>query len=132
MDHTIHVSQCWNYSTGTCMFGEMDCWFIHKGQSSVPEFKCKICDEQYFNRTELQQHRKNIHPHTIPPCRNIMNGGKCLFDKHCLSKHVEIETSNVVNIEETESEVLYKIFNFMEKVTEKIDRLERKEILKEN
>ena len=38
--------------------------------------------------------------------------------------------SKAVNLEETGSEVLYKIFDFMEKVTQKINRLVRNKILK--
>ena len=117
MEHTVHVRQCWNYSTETCMYGETDCWFIHKGQASVPEFKCKLCDKHFLNRAELQQHRKSVHPNTIPMCKNILNGGRCLFEKNCLFKHVESETVKLEN-----SEVMMKILDFMEKVTEKIDR----------
>ena len=58
IEHTANVCLCWNYSTGRCTYGEKNCWFIHKGQSSVPEFKYKIRDEHFYNRTELQQHRK--------------------------------------------------------------------------
>ena len=130
MEHTVHVRQCWNYSTETCMYGETDCWFIHKGQSSVLEFKCKLCDEHFFNRSELQQHRKSIHPNTIPMCKNILNGGRCLFDKNCLFKHVESETSEIIKLEN--SEVMMKILDFMEKVTERIDRIGKIELHTEN
>ena len=98
IEHTDNVNSCWNYSTGTCTYGEKDCWFIHKGKSSVPEFKCKICDEPFCNRLELQKHRKRRHPNTIQTCRNVLNGGKCIYDKHCLLKNVENEKNEVENV----------------------------------
>ena len=104
-EHTDKVSNCWNFSTGACIYGETKCWFIHAGQSQVPEIKCKLCDENFFGRRDLQQHKKNLHPHTILFCRNIMNGGQCIYGKHCLFKHNENETSErneIKNFENSE------------------------------
>jgi hypothetical protein len=48
-----------------------------------------------------------------------ISGGQCLFGKQCWFKHDEIETRE-------NSEVMQKMLDFMEKITERITNLEKK------
>ena len=47
-DHLEKVSLCWKYSSGTCEFGDLNCWFSHSESS----FKCKMCDETRLFKTQ--------------------------------------------------------------------------------
>ena len=47
-EHLEKVSLSWKYSSGTCEFGDLNCWFSHSG--TTPEsslIKCKVCDETF-------------------------------------------------------------------------------------
>ena len=121
-EHREKVSRCWNL--GTCMFGETNCWFRHEGYIQAQDIDCKLCNENFFNKKELQQHMKNNHPNTIPACRNILNKNECSYGEHCWYKHHENDTSEIDDLEN--NEIIQKIFAFMEKMTMKISKLENK------
>ena len=124
LKHDDKVSKCWNHSTGTCSYGDIECWFIHTDtdQVSAPEFNCKLCNVDFFYKFEYQQHRRFTHPNMILPCKNISNGGTCSYGNRCWFNHDNNIAENMEKFEN--NEVILKIFDFMEKVTEKISRLE--------
>ena len=130
-EHTDKVSKCWNYSTGACLYGETNCWFIHAGQLEVPEINCKLCNEQFFSKRELQQHKRYKHPNTVLSCSNILIGDKCLYGKFCWFKHDEKETNETNEENKFEnSEVGKRIFTFMEKIDKKLNDLEQNSVTK--
>ena len=47
--HVEKVSICWQFVSGTCIFGDQHCWFIHSKSSNALEavnFKCSTCEQE--------------------------------------------------------------------------------------
>ena len=48
--HVEKVSICWQFVSGTCIFGDQHCWFIHSKSSNALEavnFKCISCEQEF-------------------------------------------------------------------------------------
>ena len=122
-EHLEKVSLCWKYSSGTCEFGDLN-WFSHSGTTPESSFiKCKVCDETFPLLPEYLRHKKNSHTHLVPTCKNNFNG-ECKYGEiYCWFKHEKKEVSENDTIEK--NEVVQKIFEVMEKITERITKLEK-------
>ena len=68
--HSETVSTCWNYSLGTCVFGDQACWFRHDESVTSSNMRCKICDTIFPNKSEYHIHRKQKHRSLVTPCLN--------------------------------------------------------------
>ena len=128
--HTEHVSICWNFDEGLCPYEDSLCWFIHeKADANIQKFnsKCNICDIAFKTRPEHLKHRKLIHLDLVPVCKNIKEGTCHYGETKCWFKH-NIEEYHTKDEKEDESleynEVVKKLFNIVEKVTERLAKLE--------
>ena len=122
-EHTKKVKHCWHFAAGTCPFREQKCWFIHsKNNSNLSDYTCKYCEEAFTNQSDLLHHRKRKHEEHVQPCNNIRNG-KCTFgNEKCWFNH-EGQKSTKENENENYN-VVQRIFIMMEKMTERIVRME--------
>ena len=94
-----------------------------KAQEAV--FKCKFCGENYKSKKELMKHNKDKHEENLKPCWNFKKGA-CFYGNDCWYSHERLNINYTNEVKEFEkSEVILKIFDFMEKVTEKITKLEQ-------
>ena len=116
--HSEKVSNCWKFQEGCCPFGEDNCWFIHNSKPN--DFKCSICDENFKTQTILMKHRKSEHGNSIKKCKN--NEG-CLFKNECWYKHEEMNDNDYENDDKKENHI-QKLFEVVEKCTEKVTKLE--------
>ena len=60
-DHRENVRTCWNYSAGTCGFGDNACWFLHTDASKSGEVDCSICGKLFPHINHLLNHKKKDH-----------------------------------------------------------------------
>ena len=124
-DHTESVKVCWNFSSGTCGYGDRKYWFLHcKTQTS--EIKCNFCEKQFTNLSEFLTQRKKYQKQIVPICRNLQNR-KCGYtNENCWFIHNE-NKDNEVEIEEDKEnkEVIQKIFQMMESFTKQIVQLKQ-------
>ena len=129
--HTENVSVCWNFVAGFCQYEDSFCWFAHekaKVNTNQCNSKCNICDLTFNSRPEYLKHRKLVHIDLVPECKNIREGAcpygdtKCWF-KHNLEKYHTKEQNVGENIEY--NEVVKKLFDIVEKVTERLTKLEK-------
>ena len=50
---------CWNVTSGNCVFGEDECWFIHTPAEKTHQFKeynCNLCEKVFQNQSEYLKH----------------------------------------------------------------------------
>ena len=131
MKHTQNVSVCWNFAAGSCEYNDSSCWFAHE-QSKVNmrqnHSKCNICDLTYNTRAEYLKHRKVFHIDIVPKCKNKMEGTCQYSDENCWFKH-SIEKCDRKEQSEGEkieyNEVVGNLFTIVEKVTERLSKLEK-------
>ena len=127
--HKEMTNICWNFESGTCVFGAEHCWFIHSKSSSA-DIKCKICDGQFKTKAQYHIHKKEKHPSLVPMCNNALKG-QCEFgEKYCWFIHKENEikqddTKNEVQNIDENNEVLERLFNIVEKNSDRINQLEQ-------
>ena len=77
-------------------------------------------------RHTRKRDRKEEHPQFVPNCRKETNG-TCQFGAHnCWFKHIEIENSNEHTNIDKNQELIGKLFNMVEKFTQRILELEEK------
>ena len=123
--HMETVSPCWNYSLGTCEFGDQACWFRHSEPVTSSNMRCKICDKSFSNKPEYHIHRKQHHTALVTPCYKAQIENCKYGDELCWFSHNENNQSD--NVEATvKNEVIQRIFEIMEKMTERIAELEKK------
>ena len=116
------VSTCWNYSLGSCVFWDQACWFKHTKEVTSSNMLCKICDKIFPNKSEYHIHRKQNHRSLVTPCSNE----NCKYgDKLCWFKHDEQDQSDNVETTADQQEVTQRIFEIMEKITERLAELEK-------
>ena len=137
IDHEEKVNLCNLFLEGICVFGE-ECWHSHKNETSksLPEYWCRICAKVFKVRFDFMKHRKEKHIEMIPICRDADNG-TCQFGKeNCWFNHNDIETSkeneNFENTHKINQEVIDKIFDMMEKCTQRIMEIEKITQLQKN
>ena len=123
--HIETVSTCWNYPLGTCDFGEQACWFRHSEPITSSNMHCKICDKSFPNKQEFHIHRKQQHTALVTPCYQI---DICKYGEElCWFSHDEKRQSDIIEaIPNDNKEVLQRIFEIMEKMTERISELEKR------
>ena len=88
--------------------------------------RCKICDKIFPNKSEYHIHRKQNHTALVTPCFRAQHDNCKYGDELCWFSHDERKQIN--NAETTgkdEKEVLQRIFEVMEKMTERIAELEK-------
>ena len=139
-NHPEKVNSCLHFFGGGCDRGADTCWYSHKSTSAsraidLPEFKCNNCDKVFVNKFEYIHNRKVDHKESVPYCKKGM-GGTCWFGpKNCWFQHEErkITNENEINEKEmnqaimnTNQEVIEKIFDMMEKFTQRILIIEKK------
>jgi hypothetical protein len=93
--HTDKVSICWKFATGTCDYGDQNCWFSHirsKNNLETVNFKCNSWEKVFKFQSELLRHKKQEHTNLVPICRNSKNG-TCIFGTlKCWFVHERNET----------------------------------------
>ena len=97
--HMEKVSICWRFVSGTCIFGDQNCWFSHSKSSNDLEaenFKCSSCEKEFRSLPDCLRHRKQDHNQLVPPCRNETNGSCKFGDKRCWFKHNKTEKSSEI------------------------------------
>ena len=126
--HSEKIQLCRNNLEGKCDFVESDCWFSHdvKAQKSSQLYTCNICKKTFKLRSDSMYHRKQEHKEIVPQCKNKES---CKFDNaKCWYLHNEQNEKNVENHVEQEYDnnqlLLEKIFDMVEKMTERILKLE--------
>ena len=107
------------------------CWFSHeKAKVNMTQYslKCNICDLTFNSRPEYLKHRKLVHIDLVPECKNIKEGACQYGDTNCWFKH-NIEKYYTKGQKECESieynEVVKKLFDIVEKVTERFAKFEK-------
>ena len=71
--HNEKVEICWNFSSGTCPYGEQNCWFSHSKErinSRLSEFNYNFCETICMSQSEMLNHRKMKHGKNVPLCKN--------------------------------------------------------------
>ena len=90
-------------------------------QPEPVEIKCIWCDEVFKAHFEFLKHKKQHHRQYVQQCRNADNGTcrygieLCWFEHESNERMSENERSINYN-----QEVFEKIFNMMEKITERV------------
>ena len=130
--HIEKVKPCSYFLEGHCNF-EDECWYNHSitGSNDLKtEFKCRVCDNIFIDRNDFMKHRKKEHVQNVVFCKNALKG-TCKFGaKKCWFNHNENEMSyisqNVEDSDNLNNEMIAKIFEMMEKFTERIVQIENK------
>lgn len=128
--HSERVAPCRKYKLGKCSFRDADCWFLHCEAEFDEECKkvtCNVCDEEFFCQSDFLKHRKLEHRNSVPLCKNERNG-KCSFGKsNCWFIHKNLESESEKNDETNmeHNEVTEKLFKMLEKMTERIMKIEK-------
>ena len=128
-NHREKVSLCDNFSNGSCIYGDENCWFVHENETEkIKEFKCNFCKKEFYKTSDFLKHRKMEHEQLVPVC-NRFKDGKCIFgaDK-CWFQHKKDESDDdydqVKNTNFENNEVIQKIFKIMETMTQRILNIE--------
>ena len=87
--------------------------------------------KSFPNIADYLKHRKRFHEENVPACKNEKNGTCTYGNQNCWFKHSEYEDKN--KNEENENskiekdEVVQRLFQMMEKLTERIFQIEKKD-----
>ena len=134
IEHAVKVATCWNFSSGKCDFQDEECWFIHRlnGKHDIKQLTCSFCDKIFSVLPELLKHRKKEHKDLIAPCRNILKGACKYGTSKCWFNHDDIENPNEseVNVNKENNNVIQKLFEMMETMTERIVQMEESNLEK--
>ena len=131
MKHTKSVSVCWNFAAGSCEYEDSFCWFAHENNKvNMMQYysKCNICDLTFNNRAEYLKHRKLYHIDIVPQCKNKLEGACQYSDQSCWFNHSieKYDRKERIEGEKIEyNEVVEKLFGIVEKVTERLAKLEK-------
>lgn len=128
--HPEKVKPCRNFLEGTCDFSDNDCWYKHDEteRKSPHSFTCSICKKVFKLRSDYMSHRKKKHIEIVPKCRSAET---CHFGiSNCWYNHSELNDSKEENMdisnEDNNKKILEKLFDMVEKMTERIVQLENK------
>ena len=128
-DHMEKVIACRSFITGrSCTYGSEACWWNHSGglkKSSQTYFSCNLCDKTFESRANLMKHQKIEHEDTVNTCNHAKKGTCHFGSENCWFRHDEpvITNGDKKNIENNQ-EVIEKIFDMMEKFTDRIVHIE--------
>ena len=120
-EHREKVSICWNFSAGNCELGDSICWFLHMKTSKSGEVDCNICGKVFPNINNFLKHKKIEHVTSVEECKNGKSNSCKYGDQNCWYRHNSQTNSKENNVNQ---EVIEKLFNMMEKFTERIFNLE--------
>ena len=131
-DHEEKAQFCSYFSEGKCDFDE-SCWYSHDQPTVIPEIKCNICGQIFQGKSSFMKHRKKYHIKNVPKCRSLQNGTCQYGSENCWFKHNDLLINDEINevheqmdiVENDEkSEMMQKLFEMVEKYTERIILLE--------
>ena len=126
--HVEKVRICKFFAEGHCERAS-DCWFRHDktAETDAKEFKCSLCDKSFKIRYDFMHHRKNAHPEIVPECKDSYGTCKIGVTK-CWFIHNDREMDNgnyiIENTHDKNQEMIEKLFDMVEKFTERIVHLE--------
>ena len=127
-EHSNKVSVCRHFLKGTCVIADEHCWFIH--DKNITTFStignmCNTCDKQFRSKSEAMKHKKLTHKELTEPCRHAASG-VCMFgNEKCWFNHGN-EHLEEQKAAEVKKELFEKMFDMMEKMTERIVLMENK------
>ena len=121
--HIKNVASCWNFSAGKCEFGDESCWFSHS--KNLDNFKCNICGHVFKTKNESHYHQKRMHVSSIPQCKNASQKACSYGADKCWFQHNETEDQEKYENQNQNQEITEKLFNMMEKFTERIMKIEK-------
>ena len=122
----MKLMTCKYFLKGNCSFGNDKCWFSHSednmiaNEEHVEEYQCNYCKKIYSSKSDLHKHIKTKHSMMNQKCK-YYEKSICKFGKYCWYSHNENE--NKKNGEVT-ADVIEKLFNMMETLTERIMYIE--------
>ena len=131
-DHEEKAQFCSYFSEGKCDFDE-SCWYSHDQPTLIPEIKYNICGQIFQGKSSFMKHRKKYHSKNVPKCRTLQNGTCQYGSEKCWFKHNDLLINDEINevhekmdiVENDEkSEIMQKLFEMVEKYTERIILLE--------
>ena len=133
--HIEKVNLCRFFAEGKCDFGD-GCWYNHSKTGSdynKIQYEYRVCDKIFVNRHEFMHHRKKEHAQILAFCKNDLKG-TCHFGvNNCWFNHNENENGNKNengnrnrenNSNDMNPEVIGKLFEMMEKFTQRIVQIE--------
>ena len=92
-----------------CKKGEQECAFDHTpDQENVSQFKCSVCSECFATKSQVLNHRKNIHPNKVPMCNSIKNKEICQYSP-CRYNHDPTNKENIVNTTNTQKKAYQNV-----------------------
>ena len=122
VEHVDKVSFCWYFSHGCCIYGDK-CWFNHKesqNQSDQKSIYCNICGETFLTITQFMKHKKYEHIENVKMCK-FYKEGNCSYLENCLFIHENLNKKE----NENNDKMIQKLFDVVEKFTEKIITVEK-------
>ena len=132
--HIERVNICRDFSKGVCPFIDNVCWYKHdqsvnEGGIDTAKIKCNKCDKEFGNKPEFMRHKKQEHRQSVPACVNETQG-TCVFgEEKCWFRHNNKDGNNQTNNKDKvneNKEVMERIFNMMENMTNRIMKMEER------
>ena len=131
--HPEKAQFCIYFSEDKCEHGDL-CWYSHIQPVKLPEYECRICEEKFKLKSAFMKHRKKSHRTSVPICKASKNG-RCYYDSNnCWFHHEDIlanqgdqeiiESMDVDENEQKNGVMLQKLFEMVEKYTQRIILLE--------
>ena len=104
-EHPNLVAPCKKLAEKSCIYTEESCYWRHTvGSKEEPVTNCYICGNAFKSKSELMQHRKKEHSHTVKVCEKFKEG-RCRFvETFCWFKHYITGGVNNIDDEGTETE----------------------------
>ena len=126
--HTIKL--CRYFLQGSCAFEAETCWYSHKINNEnrmkpLTHYTCSLCKKDFKSKPEFMTHRKQNHNDIVKRCQNERTDTCTFGHKMCWYNHLEnVSTQFYDNDNEESSEMTQRIFQMMEKFTERMEYLE--------
>ena len=122
--HERSVRICQYFIKGCCERSASECWYKHDSANhNIKEFKCSECDIVFDWKFDLMKHRKHEHPKHVSVCTKNRNGSCHFGEEKCWFKH-EGGKQEMEEIYEENPEIITKMFDMMEKFTERFEFIE--------
>ena len=130
-EHVEKVGTCRSFNNGTCAYGSEAFWWSHAGglknQNQI-NYTCSLCDKVFQDRAQLMKHRKVDHEHAVSMCNHALNGTCHFGSENCWFRHNDSKLKNTNEKDEknidNNQEVLEKLFEMMEKFSDRIVHIE--------
>ena len=140
--------KCRYFLRQECYFDSETCWYRHENdmKNEDTQFDCRECDETFSSRSDMRIHKKRKHPQSIQKCTNYLQG-KCMRNpqtcwfRHDIddSKSFEMETEEISENDlgfqyarvKTPPDQIQSIIEMLNKLSFKIERLEKRTLTKE-